>query len=120
MEMIKRVNRQALFLLLPLALLSALIEWKRLPAGILVGGALGLANLKGLYWGVGGVMNPESADRAKGRLVFFSIFRLSLVFVLLGILIYLRLINIFGVLTGFTIVFIIVMKEGLRETKTGD
>ena len=116
-EMIKRINRLSIYILIPLALISAFIEWKRLPVSILVGGALALANLKGLHWGLTGLMNPETAGVAKGRLLFFSMFRLLIVFVILGSLIYLRLVNILGLLTGLTVVFILVMKEGMTEAR---
>ncbi|MEC4686595.1 MAG: hypothetical protein VST71_12800 [Nitrospirota bacterium] len=117
MKMIKRINRQAVLILIPLSLLSALIEWKRLPLSILTGGALALVNLKGLHWGVLGLTNPEAARGAMGKLLFFSMFRLLIVFIILTALLYFRLINIFGALTGLTVVFILVMKEGLVEAR---
>ncbi len=115
--MIRRINRQALFILLPLALLSAFLEWKRLPLGILTGGVLGLVNLKGLHWGVAGLTNEEAARAAKGRILFFSMFRLLIVFAAVTALLYFGIVNILGLLTGFTVVFILVMKEGLTEAR---
>lgn len=117
MEMIKRVNRLSAIVLISLAALSALIEWKRLPLGIVIGGAAALINLRGLHWGVSGLMNPETAGSAKGRLVFFSMFRLFLLVAFLGMLVYLRIVNVIGILVGLTVVFIAIMKEGLTEAK---
>ncbi len=115
--MIKRTSRHSILALIPLALASALLEWKRLPLSILVGGGIALANLKALHWGVTGMMNPEAVRAARGRLLFFSIFRLLAVVLILGALLYLGLVNIIGLLTGVTVVFFFVMKEGLRETR---
>jgi len=115
--MIRRINRQSLFVVIPLAAISAFIDWKRLPASILIGGALALANLKGLHWGVTGLLNPEEGKEAKGKLVFFSMFRLLIVFAVLAILIYLRLVNVIGVLVGLTVVFFLLIKEGLKEAR---
>ncbi len=117
MEMVKRINRQAVVVLVIAALFSALFDWKRMPLGVLVGGALALANLKGIHWGVRALINPETANTAKGRLIVFSFFRLMLVFLILAILLYLHLVNVFGVLIGLTIVFVLIMKEGLVASK---
>ncbi|MDA8431401.1 MAG: hypothetical protein M0Z60_00385 [Nitrospiraceae bacterium] len=117
MDLIKQIYKKGLLILLPLAFLSAFMEWKKLPAGILAGGALGLANLKGLAWGVRGLFGT---GRAGGVMVFFSIFRLMMLFAILALLVYLRLVNVFGVLIGFTVIFLLVMIEGLRYAKHAD
>ncbi len=117
MEMIKRINRQSIIVLLIAAAFSAFMDWKKLPLSILIGGALALANLKGIHWGVSALINPEEASEAKGKLVFFSMFRLLIVFVILAVMLYFKLVNIFAVLIGLTIVFVIIMKEGLIASK---
>lgn len=115
--MVKRINRQSIYLLIPLAALSAFIEWKKLPISIIVGGLIALANLRGLQWGVTGIFRTEEASESKGKLVFFSMFRLLLVFFVLAILLYLRLVNPLGILAGLTVVFLLIIKEGLKEAK---
>jgi|Deesub1362B_J571_1020462.scaffolds.fasta_scaffold00078_58 hypothetical protein len=117
MEMIKRINRQSLYLLIFIAVLSSFFDWKRAPISVLVGGALALANLKGIHWGVTGLINPESIEGAKGKLVFFSLIRLFAVFAVLAVLIYLKLVNIVAVLVGLTVVFLIILKEGFKESR---
>jgi len=116
-KMIKRINRQAVLILIPMSILSAFIEWRRLPLSILTGGALALVNLKGIQWGVLGLTNPEAVRGAAGKLLFFSMFRLLIVFIILAVLLCLRLINVFGALTGLTVVFVLVLKEGLGEAR---
>ncbi len=117
MDLIKKIYKKSFFALIPLALLSAFIEWKKLPVSIVIGGALGLANIKGLAWGVTGLMG---SGRVTGRMIFFSMFRLFLLFAILSLLIYLRLVNVFGILAGFTVIFVLLMIEGLKYAKTAD
>ncbi len=117
MQMIKRVNRRAVVLIALAAAVSAFFDWKMLPASIIVGGVLALANLRGIHWGVRGIIDPEAARGATGRLIFFSMFRLLILIIIIALLLYLKLVNIFGVLTGLTIVFILIMLEGLKEAK---
>ncbi|MEW6003048.1 MAG: hypothetical protein AB1638_10435 [Nitrospirota bacterium] len=114
MNLIKRIYKQLIIILLPLSTLSALIEWKRLPLSIIIGGILGLANLKGLAWGVEGLIWKH---RSSGRLIFFSLLRFLILAFILAILVIYRLVNIFGILAGFTVVFILVLKEGLRYAR---
>jgi len=115
--MVKRINRQALITLIIIAGLSALVEWKRLPLSIIIGGLLALANLKGLHWGVTGLFSSEEASESRGKLVFFSIFRLLILFAILAVLLYLRLVNVIGILAGLTVVFFFIVIEGFREAK---
>ena len=111
---IKRTYKLAIIILLPLSILSAFIEWKRLPISILVGGILGLVNLRGISRGVEGLVGTHNPT---GKLVFFSLFRLTILAAILTILVIYKLVNIFGVLIGFTVVVIVIIKEGLRAAK---
>ncbi|MDI6743879.1 MAG: hypothetical protein QMD07_00725 [Thermodesulfovibrionales bacterium] len=114
-EIIKRVHRQSVFVLIPFAIASAVIEWKRLPLSILIGGILTLANLKGLAWGIGGLIG--TGEQASGKLVFFSLIRLFILFVILIILMWLKVINIAGIFVGMTTVLIVLLKEGFKAAK---
>jgi len=114
MDLVKRVFKRSLLLLIPIALLSALIEWKKLPASILIGGGLALLNIKGLAWGVEGLLGTH---KATVKMVFFSQFRLFMLFLILAVLIYLKLVNVFGILIGFTVVFALLMIEGYRLSR---
>ncbi|MEW6215173.1 MAG: ATP synthase subunit I [Nitrospirota bacterium] len=112
--LIKRIYKQAIIILLPISIISAFIEWKRLPISILIGGTLGLANLRGLARGVEGLIRTQ---RPTAAIIFFSLLRLSILAFILIILIIYKLINIFGVLIGFTVVFIVILIEGLKVAK---
>jgi len=117
MDLIKRIYKKSFLVLIPFALLSALIEWKKLPLSIIIGGALGFANIKGLAWGVRGLIGT---GKATGRMIIFSMMRLFLLFMILSILVYLRLVNVFGILAGFTVIFVLLLTEGLRFAKDAD
>ncbi|MBI5640098.1 MAG: hypothetical protein HZA17_06725 [Nitrospirae bacterium] len=117
MELINRIYKKSLIILLLLAAVSVFIEWKKLPAGVLIGGILGLANIRGLAWGVEGLLG---SGKATARMIFFSVFRLTILLVTISLLVYLRLVNIFGILGGLTVVFLMVIFEGLRYAKGMD
>jgi hypothetical protein len=112
--LIKRTYKLAIIILLPLSILSALIEWKRLPISILIGGILGLANLRGIARGIEGLIVK---NRPTGMLVFFSLLRLTVLASILAILLIYKLVNIFGFLIGFTVVLIVIIKVGLSVAK---
>ncbi len=117
-EIVRKVYKQSAFTLVPLAIVSAVIEWKRLPLSILIGGILALANLKGLAWSIGGLVG--AGGQVSGKLVFFSLIRLFILFVILIILIWLKVINIAGIFVGITIVLIVLLKEGFKAAKDRD
>lgn len=114
MDLTTRINKRSLIAIIILALASAVIEAKRLPAGILIGGLLGAVNIKALTWSVSGLVGTR---RPTGKMIFFSIFRLVLLFLIIAALAYLKLVNIFGILIGFTVVFTFLITEGLKYAK---
>ena len=114
MVLLKRIYKRAILILLLLALLSAFIEWKKLPMSILIGGILGLINLRGLARGVYSIVGTY---RPSAKIVISTIFRLGFLAVVLILLFALKVVNVFGILIGFTVVFILIMTEGLRLAK---
>ncbi len=112
--MVKKIYKQGIVILPVLAALSALLDWKIWPLSIAVGGLLGQANLKAMVWGIEGLV---SSPRASGVLIFFSMLRLIAVCIILVILLSFRLVNILGVIGGFTVVFALVIKEGMAYAK---
>jgi hypothetical protein len=117
MNLIKKIVSRSVIILVPVALASSLIEWWRFPAGVLAGGFLALLNIKGLAWSVQGLLGT---GKATVRMLFFSQFRFIMLFMVLAIILYLRLVNIFGILAGFTVVFAVVIFEGYRDSKEAD
>jgi hypothetical protein len=114
MDLIKKTYKHSIIAIIPVALLSAFIEWKRLPFSVLIGGFLGLVNIKGLAWGVSGFMGSY---KASAKMIFFSMLRLFMLFIIMFMLVYLKLVNIFGMLVGFTVVFVTIVIEGLKYAK---
>lgn len=114
MEIIKRINKQTVIVILPLAALSLFFSDWRVSTGVLAGGIVGLLNLRGLTWSINALLGIE---RPQGKFVILSIFRLLIVFAALLILAILKIINPIGLLVGFTAVFIIILKEGLIAAK---
>ena len=112
--MVKRIYILASILLLVAALVSTIWGWKRWPLGIAAGGLLGLINLKAMVWGIKGMLG---AYRASSVLVFFSIMRLFILLVIIGWLLKHGIVNLPGVLIGFTIVFMVILKEGMLQAK---
>ncbi|MDP2166909.1 MAG: hypothetical protein Q8J64_01100 [Thermodesulfovibrionales bacterium] len=114
MELIKRIYRQAGFVIVPAAAISAFFEPKKLPISIVLGGIFGLANLKGLTWGMGNLMGSYNAAP---KLVVLSIIRLLILFTVITALTVLRLVSLMGLMIGFTLVFMVLLKEGILAAK---
>lgn len=132
MELIKKVTKKSVILIFPLILLSflvgRLVGWndERLKfialfgdpglvtVSILIGGIIGLANLKGLVWGIESLLGNH---RASTRMVFLSLLRLFILFAIIILLVVMRLINLLGFLIGMTVVFIVLIKEALEIAK---
>lgn len=81
---------------------------------ILIGGILGLVNLRGLARGVEGLI---SSYRPTGKIIFLSLLRFTALAFILAILFYYNAVDVLGILIGFTIVFAAIIKEGLRSVK---
>jgi hypothetical protein len=120
-NLIKRIHKQALIYLIITAAVTTIVaafattaDWRKLPHSILIGGLLGLANLKGLAWGL---KDFAILQRPTGKLVFWSMVRFFILASILIILAIFKLINFFGILIGFTVVFVLIIKEGLRAAK---
>jgi hypothetical protein len=111
---LKRIYKLAVFILIPLAVLSAFYEWKKFPISILLGGVLGLLNLKGLAWGL---KDFATSLRPSGKVIFSSIARFFIMAFVLIILVIEKLVHPVGILIGFTVVFALILKEGLRIAK---
>ncbi|MGE5894426.1 MAG: ATP synthase subunit I [bacterium] len=113
----KRIYKLSIPLLIVAAGVSAFFEWKKFPLSVLLGGALGLANHMALTWGVEGMINVE---RSFLKLLFFSAFRLVVLFLIILVLALLKLINLMGVLVGFTVVFTVILREGFLAARKND
>ena len=120
-NLIKRLHKQAFIFLIiaatvttATAALTSVADWRKLPHSVLIGGLLGLANFKGLAWGL---KDFATLQRPSGKLIFWSMVRFFILSLVLIVLAILKLINFFGILIGLTVVFALIIKEGLRAVK---
>ncbi|GAB4491112.1 MAG: hypothetical protein OHK006_24690 [Thermodesulfovibrionales bacterium] len=111
-DLINKIYKHSLVALFAAAGLSAFVDWSLLPFSVVTGGALGLINIRALAWSVQGMIGT---DKGAAKLMFFSQFRLVMLFVALAVLAYLRIVNLIGVLIGLTVVFSAVIVDGLRH-----
>lgn len=118
---LRGLYRKTLLAVVPLSLAAAFIEPVRLPLGILAGGALGLFNLRGLKRGVENLLavhaEAGTAPAPTGRLIVMSFFRLFLLGAVIVLLAISRLVNLIGLLIGFTVVFTLLLFEGLKASR---
>jgi hypothetical protein len=115
MEILKGVIKKSIFIIIPAIILSAFfIEPRKLPLGILMGWLFGILNLRQLSRNIEGLVGTE---KATFKLVFLSMIRLLVLFAAIFVLIYYRVVNVFGLLTGFTVVFVLILIEGARVAK---
>ena len=113
MEILNRVVKKSLFIGLPAVAVSLFFELERVPLGIAAGWFLGILNLRNLSKNVEGLIGSH---KATARIVFLSITRLFVLFAAIILLMYFKVVNIFGLLIGFTIVYALILYEGLRES----
>jgi hypothetical protein len=112
--MIKRIYRQSAFAIAALAIISLFfIDW-RFALGIVIGGLTGEVNLRGIVWSVKALLGAEKSEM---KMTAFSMFRLLGIFFVLTALAVFKLINPYGLLAGFTVVFVIMIKEGIIAAK---
>lgn len=83
-------------------------------AGILAGGALALLNLRGLHWGLRGLLGGAGAAAA---LVMLSFLRLGIMAAIAAVLYAKGLVSVVGLLGGIMLVMLALLAEGLREAK---
>ncbi|MCX7794421.1 MAG: hypothetical protein N2257_08500 [Thermodesulfovibrionales bacterium] len=115
MELFKRIVKQSILLTLIAIVLSAILAGNlKFSLGVFVGSLAGILNLRAI---VKNVSSITGGQRITGRYIIFSTFRLIGLFALLFILIWKRIADVFGILLGFTIIFFMIIKEGLKEAR---
>lgn len=109
MEILKRVTKKSILVIVPAIIFSAFYEPKRLPLGIFMGWLFGIFNLRALTRNVEGL---TGFGKAAPFVVILNIMRLALLFLAIFLLVYYQVVNIIGLLIGFTVVFIFILIEG--------
>lgn len=115
MEILKRVIQKSLIIILPAAIISGFFEWKKLPLSIIIGGLLGILNLRGLVRNVEGFTGSK---KPIAKIIFLSMTRLLILFTAIFILMWFKIINVLGLLFGFTVIFVLILIEGMKVSKS--
>jgi hypothetical protein len=84
---------------------------RKMPLGILLGWLFGIFNLRQLSRNVKGLVG---SNKASVKLVFLSMTRLLSLFAAIIFLVYYRVVDVFGLLFGFTVVFVLILVEGAK------
>ena len=111
MDILKNIIKKSLFVLIPVVIAAAFIESRKLPLGIFLGWLFGIVNFKGMIKNIEGMTDIH---KAKSKIFILSVFRLGILFAAIAALAYFKIINIIGLLVGFTIVFIFILIEGMK------
>jgi hypothetical protein len=114
-ELLKRVAQKSIIIIILVAAVAAFFEWKKLPLGILAGGLFGILNLRGLVRSVEGSLGTAVST---AKILFLSMTRLLILFSAIFVLIKFKLINVLGLLFGFTVVFVLILIEGMKVSKS--
>jgi len=117
MNLTRDIARNTTFILIPAAIISAFLPWQNLPFSVLIGGLLGILNVKALAWSVEGILGTSQAN---AKMLFFSQFRFVMIVISVTALAYLKLVTIPGLLAGFSVVFAQVLITGLKHARRRD
>ena len=113
--MIKKIARNTAIILIPAAAVAAFLPYENLPLSLLIGGMLGILNIRALSWSIEGIIGTSSVTM---KMLFFSQFRFVMLALIVVLLAYLRLVTIFGIMAGFSVVFSQVLFVGMRNAGT--
>jgi len=111
MDLIRGVIKKSLFIIIPVSIFSLVYFDKKVFIGLISGWLIGIINLRQL---AKNIHNFLGSTGARFKIISLSILRLSILFIAIFLLVYEKIVNIFGLLAGFTVVFIFVIIEGLK------
>ena len=115
--MIHRVIVLSIKALVVLSAVSSLVDWRKYPPALIMGGIVGLLHLKGVQTTARSVTRGVEA---KGLLLFLSTFRLILVGAVLFVLISHAGMNPVGLLGGLITVHAVVLYAGWEDAKKSE
>lgn len=113
--MIKKIARNTACILIPAAAVALLLPWKNLSFSLLIGGLLGILNIKALAWSIEGIVGTSSVTM---KLLFLSQLRFVILALIVVLLVYLRFATVSGIMAGFSVVFSQVLFVGHRNAGT--
>jgi len=117
MNILKGVIKKSAIVILPLMAISAFIDWKQAPSGIMAGWLIGIINLRMVSKNV---MTLLGWERATVKVVLLNMTRLIGVFSVIALLVYLKVISVIGFVVGFTVVVMCIIIQGLEIGRSED
>jgi hypothetical protein len=111
MEILKGVIKKSAFIILPAIVIAFFFESRKLPIGIFMGWLFGIYNLRALTRNVEGMVG---AGKAAPRIIILNLLRLLVILTAIFFLVYYKVVNIIGLLIGFTVVFVLILVEGWK------
>ncbi len=111
MELIKNVFKKSLIVILPAVAIAFFYDSGKLPLGIFLGWLFGVINLRALSRNVAGMIGSEGATV---KMLFLNMTRMLFMIAAISMLVYYTVVNPFGLLIGFTVVFSLIIIEGMK------
>ncbi len=107
--MISKISKQSVIVIVPVAAASLLFTQWRFSFSLALGGAISLGSFRVIAWGVKKFLGKQMAQPV---IMGLSVLKLLLISAFLMCLAYLKLIHPVGFVIGFTLVLVIIAREG--------
>jgi hypothetical protein len=111
---VEKIAVRSSYIILPLAAASLFIYDWRMALGLIMGALIGIVNFEAIVRSVKGML---ASDHARLKLMFIAFFKLIALLALLIIFFILKLIHPYGLIAGFTVVFVIMVAEGFSSSR---
>lgn len=111
---LKKISLYATYIIAPLCVVALLLYGWKASLSLVLGGFFAIVNFRGVIWGV---QNIVELDKGKSKMMFMTFFRLMVLFSILLILLIFDVIHIPAIALGLTIVFILILLEGLTRAR---
>ncbi|MEW6408884.1 MAG: ATP synthase subunit I [Nitrospirota bacterium] len=116
-NLLRRIEKRSVIILFPVMVITYIIAGGNVifPLSIMIGGLIGLGNLRLISITVSGVIGHQ---KAKKVVVFLSIIKLSFLILILYAILKMQLLNILAFLFGFMVVTVIMIIEGIIYSRS--
>lgn len=117
-QMLQRIYRLAFIIIPSIAIVSGVIWWGewRIPFSIIVGGVLSVASLRIIVWSVRRFLG---SGMGQPIIIGISTLKIFAMFATMVVLAVYGLLNVVGMVLGFTTVLVITTIEGYRAARSG-
>ncbi len=116
-KFLKRVGIKSALIILVIGVLMIIIWDVMVSMSLLLGGMLGLINLRWITKTVRGILVAQNPARAKGAVLSVYLLKLGILSLILIITLRTGKVNPPALLAGFTIIILIILFEGILSAK---